>query len=66
MCRANITLDSITVRRNKKMKLEEIKEELQQLCTDYLDILQHLKNQKIISEETFNICSLNKNSFLEK
>ena len=47
------------------MMIEEIKEELDKLCTDYLDILQQLKSQDLISEETFKVCSINKNSFLE-
>ena len=48
------------------MIIEELKEELKQLCTDYLNILQELKNKEIISEDTFKICSINKNSFLEE
>jgi hypothetical protein len=48
------------------MMIEEIKEELEKLCTDYLDILQQLKNKQLISEDTFKMCSINKNSFLEE
>ena len=48
------------------MIIEDIKEELEKLCTDYLDILQQLKNKELISEETFKIYSINKNSFLEE
>ena len=48
------------------MILEEVKDELNKLCTDYLNILQQLKDQKIINEETFKMCSINKKSFLEK
>ena len=48
------------------MMIEEIKEELDKLCTDYLDILQQLKSKELISEETFKVCSINKNSFLEE
>nr|WP_317334089.1 hypothetical protein [uncultured Romboutsia sp.] len=47
------------------MIVEEVKEELEKLCTDYLDILQQLKNQEIISEEIFKKCSINKKSFLQ-
>ena len=47
------------------MVVEEVKEELKELCTDYLNILQQLKNEELISEETFKVCSINKNSFLE-
>ena len=48
------------------MVVEEVKEELKKLCTDYLNILQQLKNEELISEETFEKCSINKKSFLEK
>lgn len=48
------------------MIIEDIKEELDKLCTDYLDILQQLKSRELISEETFRKCSINKNSFLEE
>ena len=48
------------------MIIEDIKEELDKLCTDYLDILEQLKSQELISEETFRMCSINKNSFLEE
>ncbi len=48
------------------MLIKDIKEELDKLCTDYLDILQQLKSQELISEETFKKCSINKNSFLEE
>ena len=40
--------------------------EVIKLCTDYLDILQQLKSKELISEETFKVCSINKNSFLEE
>ena len=48
------------------MVVEEVKEELNKLCTDYLDILQQLRDQSIISEQTFKECSINKKSFLEE
>lgn len=48
------------------MILEEVKDELNKLCTDYLNILQQLKDQEIINEETFKMCSINKKSFLEE
>ena len=48
------------------MIVEEVKEELKKLCTDYLNILQQLKNEELISEETFEKCSINKKSFLEE
>ena len=48
------------------MIVEEVKDELKKLCTDYLNILQELKNNEIINEEMFNTCSLNKRIFLEE
>jgi len=48
------------------MVIEEVKDELKQLCTDYLNILQELKNQEIIDEELFEKYSVNKKSFLEE
>lgn len=46
------------------MMIEEVEEELKKLYIDYLDILQQLKDKNIISEETFKICSINKDNFL--
>ena len=48
------------------MVIEEVKDELRQLCTDYLNILQELKKQEIINEELFEKYSVNKKSFLEE
>jgi len=48
------------------MIVEEVKDELKKLCTDYLNILQELKNKEIISEETFKTYSIDKKSFLEE
>ena len=48
------------------MIIEEVKDELKQLCTDYLNILQELKNKEIINEEIFKKYSVNKKSFLEE
>ena len=48
------------------MIVEEVKDELKKLCTDYLNILQQLKDKEIISEEMFNTYSINKKSFLEE
>ena len=48
------------------MIVEEVKDELKKLCTDYLNILQKLKDQEIISEEMFKNYSINKKSFLEE
>ena len=56
----------IAIGRVKPMVIEEVKDELKQLCTDYLNILQELKNQEIINEELFEKYSVNKKSFLEE
>ena len=48
------------------MIIEEVKDELKQLCTDYLNILQELKHKEIIDEELFKKYSINKKSFLEE
>ncbi len=48
------------------MIVEEVKDELKKLCTDYLNILQELKKKEIISEEMFNTYSINKKSFLDE
>jgi len=48
------------------MIVEEVKDDLKKLCTDYLNILQELKDKEIISEEMFNTYSIDKKSFLEE
>ena len=48
------------------MIIEEVKDELKELCTDYLNILQELKDKEIINEELFEKYSINKKSFLEE
>ncbi len=45
---------------------EDIKKELQQLCNEYLGILEKLKDEDIINKETFDLCSCSKLSFLEE
>lgn len=45
---------------------EDVKKELQQLCNDYLDMLQRLKDENIINKDTFDLCSLTKKAFLEE
>lgn len=45
---------------------EDIKKELKQLCIDYLDILQRLKDEDIINKETFELCSHSKRIFIEE
>lgn len=45
--------------------MEEIKTELRQLCEDYIDMLDTMRNENIISEEVYNECKSGKNNFLE-
>ena len=61
-----IQLHARVFKEDELMILEEVKDELNKLCTDYLNILQQLKDQEIINEETFKMCSINKKSFLEE
>mgnify|MGYP003309581217 CR=1 FL=1 len=44
-----ICVKIITLGRTKPMIVEEVKDELKKLCTDYLNILQELKKKEIIS-----------------
>jgi hypothetical protein len=46
--------------------IEEIKAELKQLCTDYVDILDRMKQEKIISQEVYNECTSKKIFFLDE
>ena len=46
--------------------IDEIKKELNNLCSEYIRILEILKEKEIITKETFQECSCNKISFLEK
>ncbi|MCB5942742.1 hypothetical protein LJB68_14540 [bacterium 210820-DFI.6.52] len=46
--------------------INEIKEELDQLCKDYVDIVSKMKNNKIINDDIYLNCVFNKIEFLEK
>lgn len=46
--------------------INEIKEELDQLCKDYVDIVSKMKNNKIINDDIYLNCISNKIEFLEK
>lgn len=46
--------------------IEEVKKELEKLCTDYIDTLRLLKDTDIISEKTFEECTENKISFINE
>ncbi|MDV8115804.1 hypothetical protein R3379_42520 [Bacillus sp. BAU-SS-2023] len=46
--------------------ISEIKEELDQLCKDYVDIVSKMKNNKIINDDIYLNCVSNKIEFLEK
>lgn len=45
---------------------EEIKEELKELCMEYIALLEKLKNNKIIDENTFLNCAKSKSLFIEE
>ncbi|MGL5694211.1 MAG: hypothetical protein ACRCXA_09040 [Peptostreptococcaceae bacterium] len=47
-------------------KIEDIKKELEQLCEEYVDVLEGLKNKKEITEDTFEKCVSNKVLFLDR
>ncbi|WP_278681834.1 hypothetical protein [Paraclostridium bifermentans] len=46
--------------------IKEIKEELDQLCKEYIDIVSKMKNKNIINDDTYSNCVSNKIEFLEK
>ncbi|WP_270659502.1 hypothetical protein [Paraclostridium bifermentans] len=46
--------------------INEIKEELDQLCKDYVDIVSKMKNNKIINDDIYLNCVSNKIEFLER
>lgn len=46
--------------------IDDVKKELKELCSEYVNILEELKQEDIITKETFEICSSNKISFLEE
>lgn len=45
--------------------IKEIKGELNQLCEDYINILNKMKDNKIINSDIYCKCTLNKVTFLE-
>lgn len=46
--------------------MDDIKKELKELCSEYVNILGKLKEEEIITKEIFETCSSNKISFLEE
>jgi len=46
--------------------IKEIKEELDQLCKDYIDIARKMKNKEMINDDIYLKCVSNKIEFLEK
>ncbi|MGL6107809.1 hypothetical protein [Romboutsia sp.] len=46
--------------------IEDVNKELKELCSDYLNILQHLKKEGIINQDTFEACADKKLLFLEE
>ena len=45
--------------------INEIKEELDQLCKDYIEIVKKMKEIEIITEDTYQNCISNKLKYLE-
>lgn len=45
--------------------IDDVKKELKELCLEYVTILEKLKDEKMITEETFEKCSSQK-IFLEE
>ena len=45
--------------------IDDVKKELKELCLEYVTILEKLKDEKMITEETFEKCSSQKKIFLE-
>ncbi|MGL5314702.1 MAG: hypothetical protein ACRC92_15735 [Peptostreptococcaceae bacterium] len=46
--------------------INSIKNELKELCNEYVNILEKLKNEGIISDEVFKNCISGKVTFLEE
>ncbi|WP_173399951.1 hypothetical protein [[Clostridium] dakarense] len=46
--------------------IEDVKKELRELCSEYVNILERLREEQIINKETFEICSSSKVLFLEE
>ena len=46
--------------------IDDVKKELKELCSEYVNILEKLKEEEIITKETFDTCSSNKVLFLEE
>ncbi|GAA0866362.1 hypothetical protein [Paraclostridium tenue] len=48
-----------------RIDIKEIKGELSQLCEDYINILNKMKDDKIINKDLYQKCVLNKIDYLE-
>lgn len=46
--------------------MDDVKKELKELCNEYVNILERLKEENVINKETFEICSSSKVLFLEE
>lgn len=46
--------------------IEDVKKELKELCSEYVNILEKLKDENVINKETFEICSSSKVLFLDE
>jgi uncharacterized protein YutE (UPF0331/DUF86 family) len=45
--------------------MDDIKKEIQKLCDDYIEILEQLKDEGLITDETYETCSAQKRMFLD-
>lgn len=46
--------------------IDDVKNQLEQLCEEYIEILESLKSKNVISKDTFDQCVSNKILFLDK
>ncbi|WP_009903972.1 hypothetical protein [Clostridioides difficile] len=46
--------------------IDDVKKELKELCLEYVTILEKLKDEKMITEETFEKCSSTKKNIFRR
>lgn len=46
--------------------IDDLKDELKELCSEYVTILEKLKEEEVITEETFEKCTSRKILFLQE
>ncbi|QJA09846.1 hypothetical protein HF520_13640 [Romboutsia sp. CE17] len=47
-------------------EIDDVKKELEQLCEEYIKVLENLKSKNMISSDTFEQCAGSKIMFLNK